>query len=93
MLYEYEWDESKRIANLEKHEIDFWDIHSFEWDTAARFSSPRSGEMRWLAIGFIRGRLHCVIYTDRGNQRRIISLRKANSREERIYARAQAGSH
>ena len=85
----YDWDEPKRIANIEKHAIDFWDIYSFDWDTSVRISSPRYGEMRWLAIGFIRGRLHCVIYTNRGEQRRIISIRKANPREERTYARAQ----
>ena len=46
--------------------------------------------MRWIAIGNLEGRLHCVIFTERGQRRRIISLRKANPRERRIYARAQS---
>lgn len=86
----YDWDETKRLANIEKHEIDFNDINFFEWDTSVRFDSPRYGEMRWIAIGYISGRLYYVVYTDRGALRRIISLRKANPRERRIYARAQS---
>ena len=84
---EYEWDEAKRLENLAKHQIDFSSIHSFEWGSAVRYPSPRSGEMRWMAIGFIGGRLHCVIYTDREERRRIISLRKANARDKRRYER------
>ena len=84
---EYEWDEAKRLDNLAKHQIDFSSIHSFDWNSSVRYPSPRSGEMRWVAIGFIGDRLHCVIYTDREEQRRIISLRKANSRDRRRYER------
>jgi uncharacterized DUF497 family protein len=82
----YEWDEPKRISNLEKHEIDFWNIYSFDWRTATYEPSPRFGEFRWVATGYIGERLYRVVFTDRGEQRRIISLRKANPREERRYA-------
>ena len=84
---DYEWDEAKRLENLAKHQIDFASIHSFQWNSAVRYPSPRLGEMRWMAIGFIENRLHCVIYTDRGERRRIISLRKANPRDRRRYER------
>lgn len=83
----YEWDEAKRQENLEKHQIDFLSIYSFDWDSAVQYPSPRSGEMRWMAIGFIDNRLHCVVYTDREERRRIISLRKANARDRRRYER------
>ena len=89
---DYDWDEPKRIANIEKHEIDFEDIHAFDWSTAAIFSSPRYGEMRQIAIGYIGGRLHFVVFTERGEQRRIISMRKANPREVRKYAQDRANS-
>ena len=91
----YDWDEPKRIANIEKHGIDFWDIDYFEWSTAETFSSPRNNEMRHIAIGYLGGRLHYVVYTERGERRRIISMRKANSREMRKYAQArdQANLH
>lgn len=44
------------------------------------------GEHRMVAIGYIGLRLYGVVYVDRDGRRRIISLRKANSREEARYA-------
>lgn len=41
-----------------------------------------------VAIGYIGLRLYVVVYVDRNGTRRIISLRKANSREEKRYAEA-----
>ena len=43
------------------------------------------GETRYAALGPIEGRLHCVCFTVRGNKLRIISLRKANEREVKIW--------
>lgn len=88
MTYEYEWDEAKRISNLEKHSIDFRDVYLFAWNSAEFYPSPRHSEMRWIAIENLKERLHCVIYTERGNLRRIISMRKANPREARRYAQS-----
>ncbi len=41
--------------------------------------------MRWRAIGRMRGRLYTLIYTVRGDNIRIISLRRANAGEVRTY--------
>lgn len=82
----YEWDEAKRRENLEKHAIDFAEIGGFEWDDAVYNSNSTHGELRWVVTGYIGDRLYKVIYTVRGNRRRIISLRKANSRELRDHA-------
>jgi uncharacterized DUF497 family protein len=46
---------------------------------------------RLEAIGYIGDRLHVVIYSLRADVVRIISLRKANAREVKRYAEAQAG--
>ena len=81
----YEWDEEKRLSNLEKHEIDFRDAESFDWDTAVYEYVRRSGERRTIATGLIGSRLHVVVYTMRGDLRRIISVRRANARERRRY--------
>jgi uncharacterized DUF497 family protein len=43
------------------------------------------GEVREIAFGRINGRLFVCVYVDRGAQRRVISLRKANKREARRY--------
>ncbi|MCE2499547.1 MAG: BrnT family toxin [Dehalococcoidia bacterium] len=84
----YEWDEGKLRENADKHDIDFTAIYDFDWDTAAQRSNTTHGELRWVATGYIGTRLHTVIYTERGNRRRIISLRIASNRERREYAEA-----
>jgi uncharacterized DUF497 family protein len=82
------WDEDKRRANFEKHGVDFTRVDAFEWDTARVITDERRfyGEPRFIAIGVIRGRLHVLVFTRRGNEIRVISLRKANRREVQKYA-------
>lgn len=83
-----EWDEDKRAANLEKHGVDFSAALEFEWDTALTADDARQdyGEPRFVSIGFIGPRLHVLVWTPRGEQFRVISLRKANAREVKRYA-------
>ena len=89
----YEWDEAKRRENLAKHTIDFAAVRNFEWDDAVYNDSPRHGEPRWMATAYIGNRLHTVVYTVRGDKKRIISLRKASKREERDYAEAETRTY
>ena len=88
----YEWDESKRAANFAKHGMDFIDAERFEWATAIEAMDRRFdyGEERWVALGFIDNRLHVLIYTRRKKSIRLISLRRANSREREYYEKTQA---
>lgn len=81
----YEWDESKRTETLETRGVDFAEIYDFDWDTALTWPSARNNEERRASLGMIGNRLYHVVWTWRGENRRIISLRKANMREERIY--------
>ena len=84
---EFEWDETKRRANLQKHGLDFADALAFEWETARVTIDDRFdyGEEREIALGFYRGHIHVVVFTDCGTTRRIISFRKATSHEAKIY--------
>ena len=43
-------------------------------------------------FGHIEGRLHVAIITLRGEKVRVISLRRANQREERRYAKERQSS-
>lgn len=88
----YEWDEGKRAANLAKHGIDFADAVRFDWSTAVETADNRLeyGEKRWVALGCIDRSLHVLIYMERGDNIRLISLRKANSREREFYETQQA---
>ncbi len=45
------------------------------------------GEVRQIAFGHINGRLFVRVFVDRGSTRRIISLRKANTREVKKYGK------
>lgn len=82
----YEWDEGKNAANIAAGRLGFAAVESFEWQTALITPSPRYGESRWAAIGYIEDRLHYIVYTTREDRTRIISLRRASRQEERIYA-------
>ena len=84
----YEWDAAKNEANITVGRLGFEEMEGFEWATATVERSDRHGEMRWAATGYIGDRLHRVVYTSRGDRRRIISLRIASKREEREYAKA-----
>lgn len=83
----FEWDEAKRRTNLAKHGIDFADVEGFDFETALIGPDERQdyGERRFIALGFLDGRLHVLVFTMRGDVRWLISLRKANAREVRFH--------
>ena len=85
---QFEWDEAKRIANLAKHGIDFVDApEMFQGPMLVRSDERKNyGEPRWQGLGLVQARLMVVAYTKRdSNTIRIISLRKANSREKILF--------
>ena len=85
---DYGWDEAKRRSNLAKHKVDFNTMDGFEWETAVIELDDSGDEERWNAIGFIGLVLHFVVYAERGDILRVISLRKADRKEVRKYAQA-----
>jgi len=84
------WDDGKRARNLAKHGVDFVSVDRFDWNASVELDDKRFAypERRVVAIGPLDGRLHVVVYTPRDGGRRIISVRRANSREVRIHERA-----
>ena len=84
---QYEWDEGKDEANIADGRLGFASVENFEWQTALIVPSDRQGERRWAAIGLIGNTLYHVVYTDRGDRRRIISLRMASRAERDRYVR------
>jgi len=84
------YDTAKNESNTEKHGVSLAAAAEFEWDEALAWTDERQnyGESRMCAIGYIGNRLFYVVYVDRADVRRIISLRKANSREVKRYAEA-----
>lgn len=84
----FEWDEGKREANLVKHGVDFADAVDVFADPlrVERIDQRRAyAEERRQVVGTVRGHVLFVVYTLRGEVRRLISARRASSNERRAY--------
>lgn len=81
-------DAAKDIKNQDKHGIPLTEAAFLDWDSALIWQDTRRdyGEVRMVALAPIGERLYCVVYVDRDDERRIISLRKANYKEVIQYA-------
>ncbi len=93
---EFEWDDVKRRTNLKSHGVDFAEAGFFDFAQAEerlddRFDGTSEGyrEERIEALGPIGNTLYVMIYTMRGEICRIISLRKAQSREVDRYVESR----
>lgn len=83
----WDWDEAKRQRTLQDRGIDFADVERFDFAKADVRPDLRRdyGEPRYRAIGMLDGRLHVLIFTPRAGGVRVISFRRANSRECRKW--------
>jgi uncharacterized protein len=87
----FEWHEGKNKINIEKHGADFADAHEIFERTMLINQDNRMnyGENRFIGVGYIKSRLMVIIFTRREpNIIRIISLRKANKREQARFEKA-----
>ena len=89
---EFDWDETKARSNLAKHGVPFPHavrdaVRVFLDPNVVDFDASREGDMevRRKAVGLIDGKLHAVVYADRGGLRRVISARRTNVTEQRAY--------
>jgi uncharacterized protein len=87
VIFDFEWDEDKRLENLRKHGIDFVDVPSvFDGDTVmvedARYNY---GERRFVSFGLLAGRIIAIVHTEDDGSIGIISARKASKYEQQIY--------
>lgn len=87
---EFEWDEAKRLRTLVERGLDFDDLVRFEWKTALVRFQERGGELRKVAVGYLDGRLHVIGYVTRKGKLRVFSMRKANEKEQSLYASVTA---
>ncbi len=86
-MHRFEWDESKRLANVRKHAIDFEDAISIFDGKFVTVEDDRFEyeESRYISFGLVMGIVIAVIYTERGETTRIISARKASVNEQERY--------
>ena len=86
----FEYDPAKDRENREKHGLPL--LFGLRVLAAVGLQSAidrrfNYGETRSVGYGMVNGRLYSVAYTIRAGQVRLISVRKANRREHRRYAR------
>jgi len=89
---EIEYDPGKDALNQRKHGVPLRLAEVFEWDTAHIEEDTRFdySEQRFEATGLIGADVYVVIYCEREDVTRIISLRKANKKEAKDYANYHA---
>lgn len=82
-----EFDRTKREATLTHRELDMARADEiFAGNTITIEDDRREyGEKRLITVGLLEGRMIVLVWTPRGAARRIISMRKANAREQKIY--------
>ena len=87
------YDPQKRARTLIERSLDFEDARAvFEGSTVDFIDDRRDyGEPRLITFGDLRGRLVVIVWTVRDEARHVISMRKANGREQKKYGR-QLGS-
>ena len=86
---EIEYDPERRRITLKERGLDFAraaevfrEIHFTAQDTKFQYQ-----EDRFITAGWLDARLVVLVWTPRGEARRIISMRKGNDREKALYAR------
>jgi uncharacterized DUF497 family protein len=85
---EFEWDDDKATANLQKHGVPFEEaIKAFRDPFAVERVDAREdyGEERINLVGMCEGILLHVSYTERNERIRIISAREAQTHEQDDY--------
>ena len=84
----FEWDENKNEANVRKHGIDFNDIPEiFDGPMIINYDDRIDyNEERYIGIGVLRNIIAVVVFAEIGEDViRIISARKANKHESKIF--------
>ena len=89
-----EFDPAKSAQNVRERGIGFERLADMDFETAISVEDTRRdyGEQRLRVLGYIGRRLHAAVITPRGARIRVISLRRANKREERAYAKERQSS-
>jgi len=84
---EIEFDPAKRLRTLRARGLDMAEAGEAFEGPSLTFADVRFpyGEERFVTVGFLAGRMVVLAWTLRGKARRIISMRKANEREQEKF--------
>jgi uncharacterized DUF497 family protein len=89
---EITFDPAKRAATLADRGLDFADAARVFAGPVFEFEDDRFdyAEPRYSTIGLLDGRMVVIIWTETDAGRRVISMRKANEREQAKFRRRLA---
>jgi uncharacterized DUF497 family protein len=87
------FDPATRLFTLEQRGLDFGDAGKVFYGPHLTIEDDRIdyGETRYFTVGFLEERIVVLVWTPRGDDLRIISMRKANDREQKTYGPRLAG--
>ncbi|OAI46483.1 hypothetical protein AYO45_01695 [Gammaproteobacteria bacterium SCGC AG-212-F23] len=82
-----DYDLKKSNKNKRERDLSFEQAIDFDWETALYIEDVRKlyPERRFVAMGYLEDRLHVICFTPIKGGVRVISFRKANSREVKRY--------
>ena len=82
-----EYDPIKNERNISLRYLSFANVEAFDFETARYCVDERYdyNEVRIRAIGLMGARLHVLVFVEITAGIRVISFRKANKREEKMY--------
>lgn len=85
-MYDFEFDQSKSVSNFDKHGIDFIDAQNL-WNDPEFIEvlANSDKESRSLVIGLIGEKHWSSVITYRGENIRIISVRRSRKSEVELY--------
>lgn len=83
---DFEFDPAKSAENKRKHGLDFEEAHAL-WADSALVEIPArvADEPRWVLIGRIDQKHWSAVITRRGDNVRLISVRRSREEEVAIY--------
>jgi uncharacterized DUF497 family protein len=87
------FDPHKNAKNIAERGLSFERIADLDWDTAVIMVDTRRdyGEPRLRVMARLDGVLHAAVVTPRGGDSRVITVRRANRREVRLYGKKVEG--
>lgn len=87
IVMEISYNPAKNARNIAERGLSFDRVVDFDFETAKIREDVRKTypEQRFIAVGWLDARLHVLCFSPAAGGIRVISFRKANSREQRIY--------
>ena len=83
----FTWHESKRQVTLQRRGLDFAQAEQVFVGPTFTFEDDREeyGEQRWVTLGLLNGIVVVVVHTETVDEIRVISMRKAEKDEQRLF--------